>query len=590
MTAAGSRPAAAGASTTAAADTAGPGPARGRPSPAARTVASLALVEAGRLTRSVLVLAGLLAGAAMVYEIGIGPAQPAWWAVAWGIGYGQLVLGLTVLVAAQLAAGRARRDGMAELYRSFPAPASTRVLAQLIGLLGAVPASLVLIGGTAAVVELRGAGGRPGVAALAGGVLLVIAAGAVGVVVGSRFAHPLAGVVAAFVLLVPFSQSNRFNDPFIWLFPWVAPGQLRELPGPLAAYPPAAAHAVMLAGVVVVAALVALVLTVGRRRLRIGLAVATAAAVAVIGVAGAAQLRPIPAPDLSRLAAEVAHPAAVQHCATASQVRYCLYPGFGGELPALQAPVGRVVAQLPRRPAQPLTIQQTAAVDFTDPVLTHGHPRALLARWDRELARAPGTASSASVIYLTAGAWPASPSGGVSFSLALAAAEWAVGLAPTEWVVGLPPSSGVDTSSSAQCVPLGQAREAVAIWLAIRATSATASELQPIAPEPGSGMLPVAVVRGAPVLEWAYPGEGASFLTAVGPQPTEAGYLLAEAMTRLPAQRVNRVLDSAWSSWLNWRTSQARLAAALGIPLPRVRRLTLPPGGSPPPPNPLCRP
>ena len=127
----------------------------------ARTVASLAVLEAGRLARSVLVLAGLVAGAAVVYEIGIGQAQPGWWAVAWGIGYGQLVLGLTVLVAAQLAAGRARRDGMAELYRSFPAAASTRVLAQLIGLLGAVPASLVLIGGTAAVLELRGAAGRP---------------------------------------------------------------------------------------------------------------------------------------------------------------------------------------------------------------------------------------------------------------------------------------------------------------------------------------------------------------------------------------------------------------------------------------------
>ncbi len=588
MTAAGSRPAAAGA--TAPGDAAGPGPAHRRPSPVARTMASLAVLEAGRLARSVLVLAGLVAGAAVVYQIGIGPAQPGWWAVAWGIGYGQLVLGLTVLVAAQLAAGRARRDGMAELHRSFPAAASTQVLAQLIGLLGAVPASLVLIGGTAAVLELRGAAGRPGLAALAAGVLLVIAAGAVGVAVGSRFAHPLAGALAAFALLVPFSQSNRFNDPFIWLFPWVAPAQLRELPGPLAGYPPAAAHAAMLAGLAAAAGLVALMLTVGRRRLRIGLAVATTAAVAVIGVAGAAQLRPIPAPELSRLAAAVAHPAAVQHCATARQVRYCLYPGFGGELPALQAPVGRVVAQLPRRPARPLTIQQIAAVDFTDPVLTHGHPQALLTRWDQELARAPGTASSASVIYLTAGAWPASPSAGVRFSLALAAAEWAVGLPPTEWVVGLPSSSGVENpSSSAQCVPLGQAREAVAIWLAIRATSATASELQPIAPVPGSGQLPMAVVRGTPVLEWAYPGEGASFLTALGPQPTEAGYLLAEAMTALPAQRVSRVLDGAWSSWLNWRTSQARLAAALGIPLPRVRSLALPPGGSQPP-NPLCRP
>jgi hypothetical protein len=581
VTAAESRSAAAGAGAAGPDDGPWPDPPRRRAT-AARTVASLARVEAGLLTRSVLVLAGLVAAGAMVYHFVLASARPTWWAATWQIGYGQQILALAVLVAGQLAAGRAGRDGLSELYRSFPATPRTRALAQLLGLAGALPASLVLIGGAAIGLELSGVLGRPGLAALAAGVLLVIAGGAIGIAVGTRFAHPLAGVLAAVALLVPFSQSNRFTDPFIWLFPWVAPDQLGWLPGPLAGYPPAAAHAVMLAAVAGLAGLVALALATGRRRLRLGLAAAAAAAVAVAGVAGAVQLRPIPAAGLTRLAAEVADPASVQRCTTAGPVRYCLYPAFRAELPALQASVRGVLAGLPQRPGRRLTIRQTAQVDFTDPVLTHGHPAPVRARWVREAARAPGSASSSTAIYLIAGTWPAAGAGAARFSLALAAAEWAVGLPPT--------AGAVYGDGRAQCVPLDQAREAIAIWLAIRATDASASELQPAGPSRPSAVF----VGGTPVAIWNYPGEGASYLTSLGPQPTQAGYLLAEAMSQLPARRVSRVLDGAWSTWLNDHTSQARLAAALGIPLPHVPAFPAaagpPPDGGPAPSSPVCGP
>ena len=64
-------------------------------------------------------------------------------------------------------------------------------------------------------------------------------------------------------------------------------------------------------------------------------------------------------------------------------------------------------------------------------------------------------------------------------------------------------------------------------------------------------------------------------------------------MTRLPVARVSRVLDDAWGTWLNWRTSQARLAAALGIEAPRAPALPGPPPGSAPmlrAPSPVCGP
>ena len=90
----------------------------------------LAKVEASLLVRSLLVQAGLLAGGAVVWVF-IHRAEPLWWEVGWKIGFGQLVLGMAVLVAAQLAAGRARRDGLADLYASFPATAAARTLAHL---------------------------------------------------------------------------------------------------------------------------------------------------------------------------------------------------------------------------------------------------------------------------------------------------------------------------------------------------------------------------------------------------------------------------------------------------------------------------
>src|ERR1700691_781160 len=165
-----------------------------------RTVLGLARAEASLLVRSPLVLAGLLAGGAVVWLF-IRPTEPLWWRADWEIGGGQLVLGMAVLAAAQLAAGRPRRDAMAALYASFPATAGTRTVAHLASLAGAAPASLLLIGAAAAAVQARGAIGTPSITVLAGGLLLVIAAGATGVAIGTRFPHPLAGVLGALVLL-----------------------------------------------------------------------------------------------------------------------------------------------------------------------------------------------------------------------------------------------------------------------------------------------------------------------------------------------------------------------------------------------------
>jgi hypothetical protein len=547
------------------------------------TLLGLARVEASLLARSALVLAGLPAGALVIWFFNRS-GTPLWWEASWLVGGGQLILGMTVLAAAQLAAGRARRNAMADLYASFPATAATRTVAHLAGLLGAVPASLVLAGAAVGVLQTRGAIGAPSIAVLADGLLLVIAAGAAGVAIGSLFPHPLAGVLGALALLLSSEWSHMVSGAAIWLSPWeTGQDQLAGLPGPLAGYPPTGAHALELAGLAVLAGIVALAVTVRRRRAWSALAAAGIVAVAAICLAGALQLRPIPAVGLDRLVSEVANPASAQSCTTANQVSYCLYPGFGSLLPSLEAPVNAVLADLPARPATPLTVRQVVLLSGPDPNLTYGHPAGQVAQWDAQLERAPGNlnVTPGSAVYLPVGNWPA---GGGQ----LADAQFGLALATADWAVHLPGTSGVvaGTGGFLQCVPLDQAREAIAIWLAVRATHPPAAELRAGLGK-GAGF-EGPVVRGTFVPAWNYPGLRTDYVTPPGggAVTTAAGYRLASAMTSLPAQEVSHVLAGAWGSWLNWRTTDTQLAAALGIPMPGGA--SVPPGPVNGPQNPLC--
>jgi len=521
--------------------------------PRLRMVLHLARAEALILVRSVLVLAGLLAGVLAVWGwFWLNPVQPLWWWADWRIGAAELFLAMTVLVAAQLAAGRPRRDAMADLYASFPAAAGTRMLACLAGLAGAVPASVLLLGAAAVLVQLRGTIGAPSIMVLAGGVVLVIAAGAAGTAIGSRFPHPLAGLLGALALFLPTAMAHLLPAWSTWLIPWhYFPDQLGWLPGPLAGYPPAGGHAALLAGIAILAAIVALAVTVRSARARGLLAAGGVLAVAAIFFAGTVQLAPVPAAELDHLAAEMADPGSVQHCTTDSQVRYCLYPGFGRDLSSIETPVNEVLAILPARPSRPLTVRQALSVDFTDPALTRGQPQQQVSRWTAQTRNAPGIVPAAAAIYLTVGEWAAAGSlTDADFNVALATAGWAVGLTP----------AGQNTP-----LPGDQARAAIAIWLAILATHPPAGELQQGVQWHGFGL------PGRPtfIAIWNYPEGGGVTASWPSRQPLPAAvYLLAKAMTGLPEQKVSRVLADRWATWLNGRTTDAQLAAALGIQVP----------------------
>jgi hypothetical protein len=134
-------------------------------------------------------------------------------------------------------------------------------------------------------------------------------------------------------------------------------------------------------------------------------------------------------------------------------------------------------------------------------------------------------------------------------------------------------------------VPLDQAREAIAIWLAILATHPPASELQDgLGMGQRRGNWPTAMVGGTNIAMWAYPGWG-GYITPLqaAPLTTAAGYLLAKAMTGVPEQQVSRVLRDGWARWVSWHTTDAQLAAALGIAMPSVP--APPPASQAPPPG-----
>jgi hypothetical protein len=161
-----------------------------------------------------------------------------------------------------------------------------------------------------------------------------------------------------------------------------------------------------------------------------------------------------------------------------------------------------------------------------------------------------------------------------------------VALATANWAVHLP----LPIVSGQPCVPVNQAREPIAIWLAILATHTPSGELQDGLSGPGGGMTGTEV-SNTMIRTWNYPGLNGNYLTGAMPQLTAAGYLLANAMTNLPEQKVSQVLDSAWGTWLNRHTTDAQLATALGIPMPSVPDLPAPPPGSaivPGPQNPVC--
>jgi hypothetical protein len=552
-----------------------------RPLAAWRMVALAGRAEAARLARSPLVVAGCVIAATLIWWNNRDQV-PVWWDADIGVGSGMLAVAGGTLIAAQLAAGRARRDGMTRLYASYPAPARVRTGGLLLGVTGPLALAAVVTGGAVLWLASRGAAGAPQPAVLAGCLLLVALAGALGVALGSWAPHPMTGILTAVVLagveldlVLTFDGWVQPRHGLSWLFPWYQPGFLpSELPGISVPFP-WAVHAAELAALTGLAVSVALWRAGGGRRVIAGLAIGC---LAVTGWTAWSQTRPVPRPEVSALVDQTIHPARYEQCATRQDVRYCYYPPFRSLVSRWAAPVSGVLAHLPARPRRPLVVRQ---VDDTASELLIGAPPFGL-RYDadqgsgrlaRTLAGFEGFAhglsanpalipgSSRPPVY-TDLSWGAGPRLGSSeLGLAVSTAYWAVGLPTTAPQRYVRTAQGTELTGMS-CVPVHQAREAIALWLAASATPAARQAL------PADMTYPIMTKIGRqPVLTYYVNGSGPAGI----PPATAQGVRLAQAMLLLPARRVEAALATHWRAWLRPEATDGQLAAALGTRLPAAR-------------------
>jgi hypothetical protein len=544
--------------------------------------------EARWLARSPLVLAGLAVSAWLVWlnnrvQAGPGP-QPAgifWWAADVRLVGCMLTAAGGVLIAAHLAAGRAHRDGMAQLYASYPTSAGLRRGALLLSVTGPVVLGIVFLAAAVAWVDSHQALGQPRLWVLGAGLLLVALAGALGTAVASWLRHPMASILLVLVLgLVEIDLVLTYTDPVHlsggteWLFPWAdAGGVLTALPGLTVPYPPPA-HLAELAGLIALAVVAALWPVLAGRR---ALAAVAVAALAVTSGSAWSQIRAVPAQALAAMAREVMQPASVQDCQLVRGVRYCYYPAFAPLVRQWTLPVDGVLARVPAVTRRGLTVRQVWDADFLEPPLlspaglTSNGPAAPT-KLGIALAKFQAALSSDPRLVAGIGRPPVYTDANWGIGRSLGAAQLALAVSTAEWVTGLPTTGrsvsfnvairggGSENGTSlVTCVPVDQARQSIALWLAAGATAATRTAFlsaeAPGATQVGKSWIPT-------VQE---PGSGPS----AGLLATAQGVTLAREMLRLPSRRVEAILGARWTYWLRPQATAAELAAALGVPLPR---------------------
>jgi hypothetical protein len=547
--------------------------------------------EARWLALNPLVLMGLVVSAWLIwlnYRVldlpvsSYGIPQPVfWWSADVGIAFCLLPMAGGVLIASQLAASRARRDAMEQLYASYPSPAAVRSGAQLLAVTGPVVLAAVLTAAAVAWVASLNALGAPRWWVLGAGLLLVVLAGPVGVALGNWIRNPLSGIIAVLALvLIEVDLALTYSSPIHlsggaeWLFPWAAPrGLLNSLPGLIVPYPPLV-HVAELAGLIAIAAAAALWPVLARRR---AVAAVAAGAVAVTCWSGWLETRPLSASVLSTMAREVTQPAHSEPCRLTQGVRYCYYPAFQPLVRQWAAAVSGVLDRLPAAPRPALVVRQVWDQSFFIPPLLSsggltsnggGVPTRLstaVADFLAALSTDPGlvAASSSPPVYTDAN-WGAGNSlGAAQFALAVSVAEWATGLPTTgrsvSYNYAAPGGATASGSAVLACVPAAQARQSIALWLAASATSLTRSAFY-LAGSAASTQVGKQWVRTL-----AFSGSGPS----VGLTATAQGAALTAEMLSLPARRVEAVLGARWQYWLSPWTSTAELARALGLPLPR---------------------
>lgn len=165
------------------------------------TVLALACIEGRRLARHPFVLAAAVipVGAFLQYLLDDSQVDASY---EWSLMVPFLPLAAAVLVAVNLAALRSRRDGVEDLYRSLPAPASARTAGHFVSVAWAVAAAALLVTMLVPIFLSKG-NPLPGFSLAVTTPGLVAMCGTLGLALARWLPHPVAatvGVVAVFAL------------------------------------------------------------------------------------------------------------------------------------------------------------------------------------------------------------------------------------------------------------------------------------------------------------------------------------------------------------------------------------------------------
>ena len=496
--------------------------AAGAAPPPWRVAAAVARVEGPRLLRSPLVLVGFALNLAMTFG---GPWVSNLRTDSADSGFVFLLGAAGTLIASNLATLRGRRHGTEELFGADPAPPGARTGGHLLAVAWPTALAVALLPVTVgAAVVLRDAFGRPDLADLAVGPLLVAGAGALGVLLARWAPSALAGPVACVgiaALELYLTSPAVLDDGLRWMAFWQGAGDIDLLPPR-----PSGWHVVYLVGLVAMAWVGALL----RHGWRRPLVVAGATALAV--VAGSTRMQAGTVTDEAWAARNrlLADPVATQVCQDGEAARYCYYPGYGPLVDRWSVVVEGVRRRVPEAAwpgatevRQKFATQVYSPYDELHPVLPALPP------WDApdpdDGRLRPGTG------------W--TTDGTADLSLGLAVASRAVGLP----VVAPAPSAVCDAS--------GQGRAVVALWLAARSTPDAAGALRKLAEAPP------AVGGGVVVV----PAEAVQ--AAVGWGREDLGYALA--LLERPADEVQAALARDWAQLTDPATTSTGVADTLGL-------------------------
>ncbi|MFE7836062.1 ABC transporter permease [Streptomyces sp. NPDC057474] len=295
-----------------------------------RAVLALARVEARRLLLHPLVLVALVAYLTLVLwpSSESEDAYPVLQDIDRETQTGQLLLGLAVMVAVNLAVLRSHRRGTDAYLGVLVLPPWRRTVAHLLSVLPAVlVGALIVVGQFTAAALKPGAVGHGSVSELATGPLLVLLPAAVGVLLGrvarSAFVAPLA-VVAFLAVTMVFVADSQSAAWLRGMAPVLFDEGARPMPSELLGRP-AAWHALYLLALAALVAAGAVLLSGGRTR-----AVRATTLGALGAVVTAVVLQGMAPSDAVREAREVAtrDPAAVQSCERRGATTYCAFPEF----------------------------------------------------------------------------------------------------------------------------------------------------------------------------------------------------------------------------------------------------------------------